>query len=134
MTARHAVIALIATAALLAGATSPLAAAKTLAVRIVAIGTPNQEQTVGTGTFTSTIGGVSDKGKWVTHKNPTTFVDNTRFIGRRGTFKAQEFSDSHWTITGGTKAYAGLTGKGTETETLLGNTLFRNVWRGTATR
>jgi hypothetical protein len=132
MTARRAGIAVIA-AALLATAATAASAAGPRSVRILVVGNVNQEQTLGSGTFTSTIAGVADHGTWVARKNPTTFVDNFRFVGRRGTFKASDFN-LRWTFSGGTKAYARLTGKGTEKEASLGFTGFRVVWRGTATR
>ena len=133
MTTRHAGIAVITAAALLAGATAAMPAAKAQTVRMVVVGTVNDEQTLGSGTFTATFGRVSDKGTWVARKNPTTFVDTWRFVGRRGTFKVSDFN-LHWTFIRGTRAYAGLTGKGTEKEASLGFDQFRVVWRGTVTR
>jgi hypothetical protein len=99
-------------------------------VRIVTIGKINKAHTAGSGTFTAS-GGISDKGTFTGNKvssNKTKWL----FVGRRGTIKSDDDANGRWIITGGTKAYAGLTGKGSQSYPVF-TPRFRMVWTGTVT-
>ena len=91
----------------------------------------------GRGRFVA-AGAIRDKGNEVTYRTMRGALITLRFVaaGRKGTITFVVKIDttlgtSRWTIASGTKAYAGLHGKGAEREnaTYTVSTLIGRVWR-----
>ena len=98
-------------------------------VRIITVADYKPGQTAGSGTFTAS-GGIADRGTFSVKasRSKTSWL----FVGGRGTIKAQDDANGRWIITRGTKAYARLTGKGTQVYPTY-TPRFRMVWNGTVT-
>jgi hypothetical protein len=92
----------------------------------------NPTQTLAGGTFAAS-GAFSDTGKFIVHRNPTTFHDRWSLSGKHGTIAVTAFL-AKWTIVSGTGSYAYLRGSGTLTETSGNTGAFRQTWTGTVTR